>query len=185
MSNTNPFAGLLASRGPAYRQSQISELSHYDDPIVGTVAGNSHVWGDASATTWMESINALIQAAGNAGLDTNHTALLLSIVRVESGLNPSAAAGTTSASGLGQLIDKTGASFGLTPANMWDVNAQAQAAVDLLMYSLIVTAKMNDIDPQVWLADVLARIAEHPVQRLDDLLPWNWRKKTEIRRDAA
>ena len=45
-----------------------------------------------------------------------------------------------------------------------------------IMYSLIVTAKMNDIDPQAWLADVLARIAEHPVQKLDELLPWNWRQ---------
>jgi transposase len=45
-----------------------------------------------------------------------------------------------------------------------------------LMYSLIVTAKMNDIDPQAWLADVLGRIAEHPVQELDELLPWNWRR---------
>jgi transposase len=44
-----------------------------------------------------------------------------------------------------------------------------------VMYSLIVSAKMNDIDPQAWLADVLARIAEHPVQRLDELLPWSWR----------
>jgi transposase len=43
------------------------------------------------------------------------------------------------------------------------------------MYSLIVTARMNDVDPQAWLADVLARIAEHPVQRLDELLPWNWK----------
>lgn len=43
------------------------------------------------------------------------------------------------------------------------------------MYSLIVSAKMNDIDPQAWLADVLARIASHPASRLDDLLPWNWR----------
>ncbi len=43
-----------------------------------------------------------------------------------------------------------------------------------VMYSLIVTAKMNDVDPQAWIADVLARIAEHPVQRLGDLLPWNW-----------
>jgi transposase len=42
------------------------------------------------------------------------------------------------------------------------------------MYSLIVTAKMNDVDPQAWLADVLARIAEHPASRIDELLPWNW-----------
>jgi transposase len=43
------------------------------------------------------------------------------------------------------------------------------------MYSLIVTAKMNDIDPQSWLADVLAHIAGHSAHRLDELLPWNWR----------
>jgi hypothetical protein len=43
------------------------------------------------------------------------------------------------------------------------------------MYSLIVTAKMNDVDPQAWLGDVLARIASHPVHRLEELLPWNWR----------
>ncbi len=43
------------------------------------------------------------------------------------------------------------------------------------MYSLIVTAKINDVDPQAWLADVLARIAGHPASRIDELLPWNWR----------
>jgi transposase len=53
-----------------------------------------------------------------------------------------------------------------------------------LMYSLIVTAKMNDIDPQAWLADVLDRIAEHPAHRLDELLPWNWRD-TSRRVDQA
>ena len=42
------------------------------------------------------------------------------------------------------------------------------------MYSLIVTARMNDVDPQAWLADTLARIATHPAHRLDELLPWNW-----------
>jgi transposase len=42
------------------------------------------------------------------------------------------------------------------------------------LYSLIVTAKLNDIDPQAWLADVLARIADHPVNRIDELLPWHW-----------
>jgi transposase len=43
------------------------------------------------------------------------------------------------------------------------------------MYSLIVSAKMNGVDPQAWLADVLSRIACHPAHRLDELLPWNWR----------
>jgi len=42
------------------------------------------------------------------------------------------------------------------------------------MYSLIVTAKMNGVDPQAWLTDVLSRIASHPAHRLDDFLPWNW-----------
>jgi transposase len=43
-----------------------------------------------------------------------------------------------------------------------------------LMYSLIQTAKLNGVDPQAWLADVLARIADTPQTRLADLLPWNW-----------
>jgi transposase len=53
------------------------------------------------------------------------------------------------------------------------------------MYSLIVTAKMNDIDPQAWLADVLARIAEHPARDIDELLPWNWQPRSAPRRRAA
>jgi transposase len=47
-----------------------------------------------------------------------------------------------------------------------------------VIYSLIVTAKMNDVDPQAWLADVLARIAEHPAKKIDELLPWNWQPRT-------
>src|SRR5579872_6260443 len=54
-----------------------------------------------------------------------------------------------------------------------------------VMYSLIVTAKMNDVDPQAWLADVLARIAAHPVQKLDELLPWNWRHRNKQVDQAA
>ncbi len=53
------------------------------------------------------------------------------------------------------------------------------------MYSLIVTAKMNGIDPQAWLADVLARIADHPAQKLDELLPWNWAAKQKSHNLAA
>lgn len=43
------------------------------------------------------------------------------------------------------------------------------------MYTLIVTAKMNSVDLQAWLADVLTRIAAHLAHRLVELLPWNWR----------
>ncbi len=53
------------------------------------------------------------------------------------------------------------------------------------MYSIIVTAKMNDVDPQAWLADVLTRIAEHPAYRLDELLPWNWQHPRACASQAA
>ena len=52
------------------------------------------------------------------------------------------------------------------------------------MYSLIISAKMNGVDPQAWLADVLARIATHPAHRLDELLPWNWRPHVDIAKAA-
>ena len=62
-----------------------------------------------------------------------------------------------------------------------DRGGQRAAAI----YSLIVTRKLNGVDPQAWLADVLARIAAHPVHRLDELLPWNWRKAPMSRAHAA
>jgi transposase len=52
------------------------------------------------------------------------------------------------------------------------------------MYSLIESAKLNGIDPQHYLADVLARIADHPARRIAELLPWNW-KPAEPQRVAA
>ena len=44
-----------------------------------------------------------------------------------------------------------------------------------VIYTLIETAKLNDVDPRAWLADVLARLPDHPAKRLAALLPWNWR----------
>ncbi|MGH8513934.1 MAG: IS66 family transposase, partial [Gammaproteobacteria bacterium] len=53
-----------------------------------------------------------------------------------------------------------------------------------IMLTLIQTARLNDIDPQAWLADVLARIAEHKIADLAALLPWNWRRPIPVDRAA-
>jgi len=42
------------------------------------------------------------------------------------------------------------------------------------MLTMIATARLNDVDPQAWLADVLARFIDMPQSRLPELLPWNW-----------
>jgi transposase len=46
-----------------------------------------------------------------------------------------------------------------------------------LMYTLIQTAKLDDVDPQAWLADVLGRISDQNIHNLDQLLPWNWKSQ--------
>ena len=52
------------------------------------------------------------------------------------------------------------------------------------IYTLIETAKLNDVDPLAWLADALARLQDHPAKRLDELLPWNWRRLQQQRAAA-
>jgi transposase len=46
------------------------------------------------------------------------------------------------------------------------------------IYTLIETAKLNAVDPRAWLADVLARLHDHPAKRITELLPWNWGNST-------
>jgi transposase len=44
------------------------------------------------------------------------------------------------------------------------------------IYTLVETAKLNNIDPQAWLTDILARLQDHPAKRIDELLPWHWNR---------
>jgi hypothetical protein len=54
-----------------------------------------------------------------------------------------------------------------------------------VLYTLIQTARLNDLDPQAWLADILARIADHPAHQIDELLPWKWRTPQGLLSQAA
>ena len=51
-----------------------------------------------------------------------------------------------------------------------DAGGHRAAAV----YTLVETCKLNGVDPQAWLAHVLAKLPDHPAKRIDELLPWNW-----------
>ncbi len=54
-----------------------------------------------------------------------------------------------------------------------DAGGRRAAAV----FTLVETCKFNNVDPQAWLADVLARLPDHPAKQIDDLLPWNWKER--------
>ena len=69
--------------------------------------------------------------------------------------------------------DSKNASMASRAAPRWSL----ECLQDAIVYTLIVSCKMNDIDPQAWMADVLARMSDITVSRLTELLPWNW--KTE------
>jgi transposase len=53
------------------------------------------------------------------------------------------------------------------------------------IYTLIETCKMNDVDPQAWLADVLARLPDHPASKLTELLPWTWKATQQSKTAVA
>ena len=63
------------------------------------------------------------------------------------------------------------------PAPAADARGGRSAAI---AYTLIETAKLNGVDPQAWLTDVLSRIADHKITRLDELLPWRYAQSVPV-----
>ncbi|RQR79139.1 hypothetical protein DIE11_17210 [Burkholderia sp. Bp9012] len=132
--NDEIYTDLIQKKGLAYLDSQIKDpdKTHYRDPIdnsPGRLAGNSHIWGDASPEVQSRAIDAIIQASQKAGLNQHETAYVLAMGRAESGFNPDAAAGTTTAYGLGQFVDGTAKGYAITDANRGDLTKQAEALV--------------------------------------------------------
>ena len=62
-----------------------------------------------------------------------------------------------------------------------DAGGERAAAI----YSLVETAKLNGLDPEAYLRDVFERIADHPINRIEELLPWNIGRRVEAQREAA
>lgn len=103
LKKKHPF---LCSKGKPY--NSVVAHSNYLEPIADCgLRGNSRIWGDAREEVQLQVIALLVAVFRAEGFSSDEIAFGLSLVRVESGYNPDAAAGTTSASGLGQFIDKT------------------------------------------------------------------------------
>ena len=55
------------------------------------------------------------------------------------------------------------------------VGSEAGGKAAAIAYTLIETAKLNDVDPEAWLADTIARTPDYRITKVNDLLPWNWK----------
>jgi len=138
-------------KGAAYKDSQIEPYSHYEEPVdhkPGRLAGHTRIWGDAPLEVQKQVIDKLIAAAREAGMNARRAALLLATAKIESGFNPDAAAGTTSASSLGQFVDKTGKAYGLNDSNRFDTNANVKALLAHFLDNEALAKKRGK--PDVW-----------------------------------
>ena len=58
--------------------------------------------------------------------------------------------------------------------NFLFVGSEGGGKAAAIAYTLVETAKLNGVDPQAWLTDVLSRIADHKITQIDELLPWRY-----------
>ena len=104
---TTLYEYLATSKGKAYKTEQIKSYSWLAiAPEIqkqpNEIAGNSRIWGDISARGQGQVIDLIIEICTRNKLSYREIAYVLLMARVESGFNPDAAAGTTSAAGIGQ-----------------------------------------------------------------------------------
>lgn len=119
------YAALVVNNpGKAYRNDQIIPDSNYNK------SPGSPIYGDASIELQTKAIDALIASSIEHHLSARDTAHVLAIARHESGFNPFAAAGSTTASGLGQFVNGTGLEYGINSSNRWSLNIQSDALVE-------------------------------------------------------
>lgn len=108
---------LVPEEGPAPRN--VAAHSHWRTPLDQNSLGYSRNWGGASRAVQQRVVDEVIrQMPGHA---LRETGFALAVARFESGFNPDAAAGTSSASGVGQFIEATGRAYGLTEANRFSL----------------------------------------------------------------
>jgi hypothetical protein len=74
--------------------------------------------------------------------------------------------------------------LGTTTANAAGC-AICRAAIPACIWTWRETAKLNGLDPEAYLREVLGRIADHPINRIGELLPWNIGREAQDRRQAA
>lgn len=138
-----------SSKGAAYRKEKVVSWSAYLVPVdtrPGRLAGNSRIWGDASHEVQRKVIDAIIVAAKKDGFNIRRMAMLLAMAKIESGFNPDAAAGTTSASGLGQFIKDTGAAFGLDKNNRFEIGPSIHALIEYFKQNEAIARKKGKPD---------------------------------------
>ncbi|CAM4456951.1 MAG: hypothetical protein LEGION0403_FIIPPAGN_02783 [Legionella sp.] len=120
---------VLIVKEKGWRYKNIASSSYY------LTTPGSPIAGDASDELKIKSVDAIITAAIDKNLNLHDTAHVLAIAHHESMFNPYAAAGTTSASGLGQFINDTGGEYGINKKNRWDIDTQAKALVSYFIYN--------------------------------------------------
>ena len=125
-------------KNPGKFPKKVARNSHFEKPIdTGKeLRGNTRRWGDASPVVQRSVINEIIHTAKAKGLACRETALALAIARIESGFNPDAAAGSTSASGIGQFIDRTASAYGISESQRFDMKSGARALIEHLRDNL-------------------------------------------------